>query len=377
MIVARYIYRQVTNVTLVATLFLCGAIVLTQSIRFVDLIVNRGISAIEFGYLASLMIPRFLALVMPIALFGSSVFVFQRMIQDGEFVVLRSSGMSTFQLARPPIYLSIVAAAFCYFMTLYLMPVAAQELRENLTEKRSQWGSALLQEGKFTVIGKGATIFVRERDGDEIRGLLYHTKNEGEPEQTILARTGVVIETEDGPRIVVTDGSRQTFTNGTLHLVEFDQTSIAIGVQNEAQSYHWDQPEERFLPRLFNHDESNGDQRYGKSLTAEGHHRIVLPLLPITYTLIGLAFVLRSGFSRGNRGEALLFSFLTVLAVLLIHLWTKSASGKNPNMIFVMYGGAILPALISLFLISRPGSGGLSGNKMKKTTPNQELATEV
>lgn len=379
MIVSKYIRRQIFNVTLFASLFLCSAIVLLQSIRFVDLIVNRGISLIEFGYLSSLMVPRFIALVMPIALFGATVFVFQRMIQDSEFVVLRSSGMSTFQLAKPAIVLSVLASVVCYSMTVYVMPLAAQELRENLTEKRSKFGSALLQEGKFTSIGEGATIFVRKREGDELLGLLYHVDDGTQPATTILSNRGVILDSPEGPRIVIYDGSRQVFDGGRLHFVEFDQTSVAITIQSEVEEYHWAQPEERYLPRLFFPDQTKGDQFYKTNLIAEGHHRLVLPLLPITYTLVGLAFVLRTKFSRRGRGEALFFSFIIVLGILLSHLWSKSAAGKDSSMVVVMYGTALVPALISLLLISRPSTGGLSGRSSRqgRDAPNSGVAVEA
>lgn len=362
MIVSGYIRRQVTNVALVATIFLCAAIVLIQSIRFVDLIVNRGLSAVEFGFLASLMVPRFVAVIMPIALFGGTVFIYQRMIQDSEFVVLRSSGMSTFQLARPAIFLALGASVLCFSMTLYFMPLAAQELRAKIIEQRSKWGSALLQEGKFATFGKDVTIFVRERDGDVLNGILYHNAEDPDQSYTILARHGQIVEGENGPRIVVSDGSRQSFADGRLHVVRFDQTSLAIAFEN-AKEVHWPQPEERFLPRLLSPDQSAGDVRYRPNLIAEAHHRIVLPLLPITYTMIGLAFVLRVGYSRRGRGETIFAAFICVVAILMMHLWAKSASAKTPELIAVMYANAIVPALLALVFVVKPHTGGRSARR--------------
>ncbi|MDF1749975.1 MAG: LptF/LptG family permease, partial [Alphaproteobacteria bacterium] len=81
-----YIMRQLVSVTVFATIVLCVAVMLVQSVRLVDLIVNRGLPLPEFGYMASLMIPRFVALVMPIALFGAMLFTYNRMINDSELI---------------------------------------------------------------------------------------------------------------------------------------------------------------------------------------------------------------------------------------------------------------------------------------------------
>ena len=60
---SRYILRQCLNVMLLVTGALTAAVWLAQSLRLVDLIVNRGLSAEMFLYLALLILPRFLDIV--------------------------------------------------------------------------------------------------------------------------------------------------------------------------------------------------------------------------------------------------------------------------------------------------------------------------
>ena len=65
----RYILKQIIVVTLFVATVLCFAIWLTQSLRLVDLIVNRGLPLSMFLFMASLLLPRFLTIVLPIAVF--------------------------------------------------------------------------------------------------------------------------------------------------------------------------------------------------------------------------------------------------------------------------------------------------------------------
>ena len=112
---------QITNVALFATVVLCLAIVLIQSIRFIDLIVNRGLPLSDFGYLALLITPRFLAVVLPISLFGAILFTYNRMIIGSELIVLRSAGMSTLRLAVPGITVGLGFMLLCYTLTLFFV----------------------------------------------------------------------------------------------------------------------------------------------------------------------------------------------------------------------------------------------------------------
>ena len=56
----RYILRQCFGVMIFVTAALSAAIWLAQSLRLIDLIVNRGLSIEVFLYLALLILPRFL-----------------------------------------------------------------------------------------------------------------------------------------------------------------------------------------------------------------------------------------------------------------------------------------------------------------------------
>src|SRR5471032_1469710 len=61
-----YIFRQVLLALVVATGGLTALIWLTQSLRFIDLVVNRGLSLLVFLQLTSLLIPSFIAVILPI-----------------------------------------------------------------------------------------------------------------------------------------------------------------------------------------------------------------------------------------------------------------------------------------------------------------------
>ena len=65
----RYIFRQLGLSLLAATSGLVALIWLTQSLRFVELVVNRGLSLLVFLNLTGLLIPNFVAVILPITTF--------------------------------------------------------------------------------------------------------------------------------------------------------------------------------------------------------------------------------------------------------------------------------------------------------------------
>jgi len=350
----RYIMRQLASVTVFATIVLCIAVMLIQSVRLVDMIINRGLPVTEFAYMASLMIPKFVALVMPIALFGAVLFSYNRMIQDSELIVMRSAGMSAATLAKPGLVVAVMCSLFCLLMTLYFMPVAATEMRFHVDKNRSQWGAALLHEGRFTTVGDHITIFVKQREGSELFGLLYHNQEDASAPYTIMAERGAVVDSPDGPRILVVNGNRQSFQDGTMHMVEFDRTTIVIRTPANRPGSTWAQPEERLLPDLLSPDMSDAnDAYYHDKLIAEAHNRLATPLLPIAYSVIALAFILRGGFSRKGNTTVLLGAVICMILVLIGHMSLISSSGADLRFVPGIYLNAIVPILIGLVFIFR------------------------
>ena len=367
----RYIMGQVASVTVFATVVLCLAVMLIQSVRLVDLIVNRGLPITEFAYIASLMIPRFVALIMPIALFGALLFTYNRMINESEMIVMRSAGLSSAGLARPALVVAVCASIVCLGMTLYMMPTAAQEMRVHVEKNRSQWGAALLHEGRFTNVGDTVTLFVKERVGSELFGLFYHNRDDPQAPYTIMAERGTVVETDDGPRILVLNGSRQVFQDGQLHHIDFDRTTIDIALSQEQSVRIWVQPEERFLEQLFNPDMTDaGDRHYHDNLIAEGHDRLVTPLLPLAYTAIALAFMLRSGFSRRGNVMAVVGAVAGMTIILIGHMSLSSAAAKDLRLLPLFYANSLLPAAIGLVLAMRSPKTKPRKRGASDSTPN-------
>src|ERR671938_1842561 len=97
----RYTLHKTLGATLFVTAALTAAIWLAQSLRLIDLIVNRGLSLELFLYLAVLILPRFLDIVLPIGIFIAVLFTYSKLTAESEIVVMRAAGIGPAGLARP------------------------------------------------------------------------------------------------------------------------------------------------------------------------------------------------------------------------------------------------------------------------------------
>ncbi len=146
----RYIFHQLLVAIIAATSALVALIWLTQSLRFVELVVNRGLSMRVFLQLTGLLIPNFVAVILPITTFVVVQFVYQRLSGDRELTVMRSTGMSPFALARPALALATLSVIACFILNVWVVPASYASFREYEFEIRNRMAAFMLQEGVFT-----------------------------------------------------------------------------------------------------------------------------------------------------------------------------------------------------------------------------------
>src|SRR5882757_7894780 len=117
-----YVLGQLLAPVALLTLLLTSVIWLVSCLQFLDLVINRGQSALTFLYLILLVLPTPLVAILPIAFFFATLITLQRLQGDSELVAMASAGYSLRQLALPVLACAAVVMIFTYACALYLAP---------------------------------------------------------------------------------------------------------------------------------------------------------------------------------------------------------------------------------------------------------------
>ena len=317
--ITRYILGQLAAPMLIVTATLTGVVWLTQSLRFIDLIVNAGLSVWNFLSLTLLLLPTALSYILPIALFCAILFTYHRLNADRELVVMRSAGLSPQALTAPALLLAGIVTVILYTITLYLMPAGYRTFKGQQFSIRHDYGSVLLREGVFNDLIDGVTVYVRERkSGGELLGILVHDDRDPDRPVTMMAESGGLVQTAEGPRFVLLRGNRQEVEadRRQLSMLYFDTYTMDLGRFAVAPEDRWLKAGERYVHELlFPQDSEEALALYGRGFASEAHRRFVLPLQAFALTLIALAAVLSGDFNR--RGQWRRISTAVAFAVVV------------------------------------------------------------
>ncbi len=369
-----YIVRQVTAVTLLAAFVLCFMVWLFRSLDIVDMMLNRGLALSDFLHFASLQLPRFFLFVGPMAVFGAALFTYNKMIMDSELIVLRSAGLSPFTLAKPVIIVGAVVSIFSLFLSVYLVPLTYREFKELEFKYRQDLPKLLLQEGVFTNLMAGITVYFKDVGEDgELRNVIIHdNRNRAQP-MTYVADWGRLMESRNGQWMAeLSQGSGQVLKRGvsecgpeeaaagTATGCAFPRFEYFIGDRADNFSLNlFDNDKERtgrktreyFLMELYN---AAPDNPRRPTFLAEFHSRLTKPFLPLTCALLGVAIILSGNFNRRGQLKLILLAVGVAGAIIIGNHVLHNYAPRFPVLNIAMYANVVLPIIISLMILLFP-----------------------
>jgi lipopolysaccharide export system permease protein len=311
-----YILRQLAGPVALFALLLTAVIWLTQSLRLLDLVINRGQSAPTFLYLTLLLLPSLLVVLLPVAFFAGALYALSRLNADSELVVMWASGYSRAQLTVPVFIAAALTMAFTYLCGLYLMPLGQRLMKDKVLDIRADIGTAIFNPGEFNTPVRGLTVFIRDLSSDgDIRGVLVHDNRNPNRPITYLAEGGQLVQTPVGARLIMNRGTiEQSEVGGArLSILKFDRYVFDLDQFSSPQHYTERAASERYLSELFWPDPTHLSDRARAIYLAEGHNRLASPLYCLSFALIALAAVTRG--RRGRGAHALRLTVASLLAV--------------------------------------------------------------
>jgi len=354
----RYVLRQLALALAAATAGLALLVWLTQSLRFVELVLNRGLSLLVFLELTLLMLPNFIAIILPVATFIVILAVYARLEGDRETVAMRAAGMSQFALARPGLALALAAAAVGWTMNLWIVPESYRAFREYQFEIRNRMAAVLIQEGVFNPLGESLTVYVRKRDPDGgFRGVLVHDERDRAAPATILAERGRLVLSGELPQVTLENGTRQELDprTGRLRILSFAENMLTLAAPAERDEARYRDARERGVRELLDPPASERlNARDRARFTVEAHQRLAGPLLTLSLAAVALAIVLGGGFSRPGRTGRLLAGVGIGGALIAAGLAIGNAAASRLGLIPLIWVHALLPGAVALCLLLRP-----------------------
>lgn len=355
----RYFLRRLLGPFAFFLLVLTGVIWLAQSLRVIDVALNYGQSALVLVELAAFLLPKAMAVVIPVAALGATLYAMERAMSDSEIAALFAAGASRLRTARPVIVFGLGVTALLAANALVVSPLSSQALRSRTAEVQTDLAAALLQDGRFLHPTTGLTVYLREvsRNGDAL-GVFVNDARDPEAPMAYHARRGAVVRSAEGPRLVMFDGEAQRVERGTgaFSVLKFDKLAYDLSefaASDEPRSIRAD---ERGTLELIAPPPEITGRNLGRWIT-EGHERLSTPLYGLALPLVAAAALMAGPFSRRGYGWRAAGGAAIGGGLRLAGLAAKNVGVSTPSLWWLQYVPPLLGIFGALALLTWSGFG--------------------
>ena len=323
----RYVIKILCIATIVTALSLTLIILLTQSIRYLELVISSDASPTYFLIMIAYAIPKFLEAIMPLSFAIGAIYTAHRLKSDREIIIMSAAGNAVPSFGRGFIIFTVIMMCLQFLLSGWLSPLSVEKLQQTRADVKSHYATLMFREGVFNTIGSGMTAFVEQRSGlNELKNLLIHDEkgslNNGK-KTTILAKRGIINLGEETQQLLIYDGTQyqQDVTGGQISRLDFDQYTLDIPTQETAITNRWLEPDERTFDELFvKRNSSAADLKNRDEFLAEINRRISTPFLYASFMALILIYMFLGTWNRRNQNAPLIKSALAVVIIQALYV---------------------------------------------------------
>ena len=355
MLIHKHIIRSMVYpifMMLIVFLFLMW---ITQSLRFLDLVVTRGIDFSAVLNITSSLLPSLVSIVLPISVSIGAIFCYNKMMCDNEIVVLRSTGFSNYELIKPVIKIGSSCALFGYLLSMYIVPMASANFIDQKSFFQKQYAAMVLREGVFTEPIKGLSIYIDQIINNQtFKGIMVSDKRVKNRDITLIAKEARVISTNDQMVLDLVNGNRQEKTNEKINILYFDNFPVNITNYISEKVKKWKEPSERSIFELME-KETEKPEMQGK-INSELHNRFIWPMLSFILPFIAVTIMLSGRYNRSGYYKTIILSGAISLCIIMLIVINNSMISRNVHFSSLSYILLFLSAGFSWFGIKKMDS---------------------
>lgn len=211
---SRYIVGQTLRPMATTILVALLALLAERALRVVDMVIGWRGSLFAIFEMLSYLVPHYMGLALPAALFLGIFLSTARMAREGELDAMQAGGAGLWRYTRPLFFAALLLTGLHLLLVGYLQPYSRYAYRAAVFAVTNVSFQTLLEPGVFTTLGN-TTYHVRTLDANKERfeRLFLYSELDNGDSVVVTARRGeirvegatrpVLLELEDGVQQVL------------------------------------------------------------------------------------------------------------------------------------------------------------------------------
>lgn len=234
----RYLLRQIVP-TIVLILFIAAIILLMERLmRLLDIAVGNGVSTLVVFQMLFYLIPYYIGLALPMALFLGVLLAFRKLSAQSELDAVHSCGIGLSRFVRAALILGAFMTGINLLLSGYIQPYTRYLFSAVMFNISSGVIEQGIGEGTFTSLPNGYTLRVEQSRGGgrELYGVFAHKQEDNGDITTLTAKRGeLMTDSLDGTvSLRLYEGNRSVWDTNTkaASTLQFDSYDWTLNLSD-------------------------------------------------------------------------------------------------------------------------------------------------
>jgi len=371
----RYIFLEILAPFALGVAAFTFILLIARILKLIELVINRGVPALQTIKLFSCILPFFLEVTVPTAMLLAVLIALGRPSADSEITALRASGISLAQIARPIAAFVVLTWALTSVLSLYVRPWGHSVMRRTLYEIAKTRAAAGLSPQVFNDDFENLVIYVNRIDPatNILERVVIADDRNPDQRSTLFAREGRIIPNERAQMVVLRllDGSIHTLAREeeSYHKTDFAEYDVRLDLATlTTLNQPGASPEEMTIGELREaRVRRSAEARSLAPIEVELHRKFSIPFACFVFGIIAIPLGIQPVRAVRSRGFAVSLALTFCYYVFLTGGEALALGGYLPAVVALWIPNIILGTLgIYLFVRAsnerprrdRPGSGG-------------------
>jgi len=368
----RYVFLQILAPFAAGLALFTFILLIARIMKLVEMVVNRGVPALEILRVFSYILPAFLEVTVPMALLLACLLACGRLSADSEVTAMKAAGLSLYQIAAPVAAFAALVFVVSLFLSLYARPWGNSALKTAIFDLARTRATVGLKEHVFNDEFKGLVIYVEkiEPPGSNLRRILISDRRQVGEENTVVAKRGTLVAHEDtrSVNLRLFDGVIFTSRQGEqgYHKTDFNTYDVNLNLSEALGQMETREREPSEMPLRELREAVAADTEAGQHARArrvELARRFSIPFAALVFAVIGVPLGLQPVRAVRSRGLAVSLAIILSYYLLLSAAETLATQGKAPITAAMWTPNVVLATIgVVLFFrqaqeLGKPGQG--------------------
>ena len=370
----RYVFLQILAPFAAGLALFTFILLIARIMKLVEMIVNRGVPALDVLRVFAYILPAFLEVTVPMALLLAVLLACGRLSADSEITAMKAAGLSLYQIAAPIAAFAGIVFLLSLFLSLYARPWGNSALKTAIFDLARTRATVGLKEHVFNDEFKGLVIYVEkiEPPGSNLRRILISDRRQPGEENTVVAKRGMLVAHEDTRSVNLRLFDGTIFTSRAseqgYHKTDFNTYDVNLNLSEALGQMETREREPSEMPlqdlrAAVVRERAKGE--HARPERVELARRFSIPFAALVFAVIGVPLGLQPVRAVRSRGLAVSLVIILSYYLMLSAAETLATQGKAPIALAMWTPNLVLASIGSVLFFrqaqetARPGESAL------------------